>query len=127
MFKRQLAVCDAVLLGCGAVPVTADDAKGNVVVQFAGERRWSAECTVSKSNGREQTVRRRVRGNNSLESIGIRSVTGGSCVVSVPEEGKVKVTFTSTGSIACPFENSELCIESFLTVGDHTFSFLSLN
>jgi len=124
MIRKALTVTVAALvLGAASTPALTMERKGNLAVQFAGERNWVADCTVTKSDGKELKVSRRGRGNRSVKSIGIRAISGGSCTLTVPEGTTLKVSFNSTGTIPCPFDSNDPCVDYFMKPGAHTFSF----
>lgn len=82
-----------------------------------------ADCTVTKSDGKELRVSRWDRGNRSVKSIGIRAISGGTCALTVPEGTTLKVSFNSTSTIPCPFDSNDPCVDYFMKLGEYSFSF----
>jgi len=96
---------------------------GDVSMKFAGEKDWSVTCTFTKDNGKTRDVRRKGKGFSSIESIAKRNIASGTCTLFVPEDTSLKVSFTSNGAIACPFEDKDSCVAIFTGSGETSFAF----
>jgi hypothetical protein len=96
---------------------------GDVSMKFAGEKDWSVTCSFNKDNGKTRDVRRKGKGFSSIESIAKRNIASGACTIYVPEGTSLKVSFTSNGAIACPFEDKDSCIAIFTGSGETSFTF----
>jgi hypothetical protein len=95
---------------------------GTVAIQFSGEKDWNVSCTLRKDNGKESTISRQGRGFSSIKSLSSRSIASGTCTASIPEGTSLKVTFTGSGSLACPFGSKDPCV-TILAGDSRTFAF----
>ncbi|WP_262691006.1 hypothetical protein [Kordiimonas aestuarii] len=121
--KGSTGAIIASMMVFSGTPVMSANEIGTVSIKFAGEKDWAAECTFHKASGKARDVRRTGRGFNSIKSIAMRSVMSGKCSLNVPDETTLKVTFSATGPIDCPFEDKENCTAIFASSGKIMFSF----
>ncbi len=118
-----IAALAAMTLSLMAQQAIAAENKGSVSIKFAGEMNWSASCKFIKANGKERTIKRSGRGTSSIESLAIRNIDSGICVLTVPNDTQLKITFNSKGAIACPFYGAEPCMRVIASNGERAFSF----
>lgn len=93
---------------------------GLVVLKFSGERGWSAQCAVTKSNGRDDSLTRNGRGRQSSGSMTFRRIAGGSCTITVPENTNLKVDVSGGRTAVCPFGEQRPCSQRY-PAGEHRF------
>lgn len=121
---RQLTAVGVAVALCASLsmPAVSQDRVGMMVMKFAGERGWTANCEVSKANGNSDTMERSGRGRKSTGSLTFRRITGGTCTISVPDNTSLKVDISGGKSVVCPFEQTDPCSRTFAS-GDHTVRF----
>lgn len=120
--QRLGAICAVACTFGYAIPATGTDS-GHVNIRFSGARNWSANCNFLKDSGKEREIARRGRGNQSIKVLEIRDITSGRCTLNVPAGTQLKVTFTGTGAIACPFKITAPCMRIFTAGDEQTFGF----
>ena len=122
ILQRLGAVCAVACTFGYAIPAAGTES-GHVNIRFSGARDWSASCTFLKDSGKKTEIDRRGRGSQSIKVLEIRNITSGRCTLNVPAGTQLKVTFTGTAAIACPFEITDPCMRIFTARGEQTFGF----